>query len=103
MEVIKKGSVESLLVALGDRLNNVTTLTAVSNLTFDTKKKSDNAACETNIVALLDTDYPMTAVCKITTTLSAYDPAEEYKLYLKYTSGTEAPILGPIFFRVEDD
>lgn len=103
MEVIKKGSVESLLVALGDRLNNVTTLNTVSGLKFDTRKKSDNAVCQTNVNCTVDSDYPMTAICEIDTTLVAYVPAEEYKLYLKYSSGTEFPVLGPIFFRVEDD
>lgn len=103
MEVIKKGSIEPLLVALGDRLNNVTTLTAVASLVFDTKKKSDNTAIQSNSLAVVDADYPMTAICQIDTTQVGYDPYEEYKLYIKYTVGTESPILGPIFFRVEDD
>lgn len=103
MEVIKKGSVESLLVPVRDRLGNITTLSGVTNLRFDTKKKSDNAACESNKLALLDPDYPMTAICEVDTSLVAYTSGEEFKLYLKYTAGSEAPILGPIFFRVEDD
>lgn len=106
MEVLKKGSIESLLVALGDRLNNINTLASVTGLVFDTKKKSDNSACQTGVAAALDTDYPMTAVCRIDTTMAAYDVTPddaEFKLYVKYTAGTEAPILGPIYFRVEDD
>jgi hypothetical protein len=103
MEVLKKGSVEPLLVPVRDRLNNITTLTGVSSLLFDTKKKSDNAAVETSVPVTLDPDWPMTAICLITTTLSGYVGGEEYKLYLKYTAGSEAPVLGPIFFRVEDD
>jgi hypothetical protein len=106
MEVLKKGSVESLLVALGDRLNNVTTLAPIIDLRFSTNKKSDNTAIQTNTLAAVDTDYPMTAICLIDTTLAGYDVSiddAEFKLYIKYTSGTEAPILGPIYFRVEDD
>lgn len=103
MEVLKKGTIESLLVPLRDRLENINDLTLVSNLKYDTKKKSDNGACETNKVATSDPDIPMTAICPIDTTLSAYTAGEEFKLYIKYTAGTEAPILGPIFFRVEDD
>lgn len=103
MEVLKKGSIESLLVPLRDRLGNISTLSGVTNLRFDTKKKSDNAACETNKSVVLDADYPMTAICEIDTTLAAYTAGQEFKLYLKYTAGSESPILGPTFFRIEDD
>jgi hypothetical protein len=75
-------------------------------LVFDTKKKSDNAAVQTNSLAVVDADYPMTAICQIDSTMAGYDVTPddaEFKLYIKYTVGTEAPILGPIYFRVEDD
>lgn len=103
MEVIKKGSIESLLVAMRDRLNNINDLSLVTNLRFDTKKKSDNSAVETDKAATLDPDYPMTAICPVDATLAGYVGGEEYKLYLKYTGGTESPIKGPVYFRVEDD
>jgi len=108
METLKKGTVQSLLVALRDRLGNVDTLASVTNLKFDTKKKSTGAACETNKTATFDADYPMTAICEIDTTLAAYsvdidDDHEDFALYLKYTAGSENPILGPEFFRVESD
>jgi hypothetical protein len=103
MEVLKKGSIESLLVPLRDRLGNVTSLASVTNLKFDVKKKLDNSAIETNKNATMDVDVPMSAICEIDTTLSGYAISEEYKLYLKYTAGSESPILGPVFFRVEDD
>jgi hypothetical protein len=45
----------------------------------------------------------MTAICEIETTLAAYAAGEEYKLSLKYTAGSEGAVLGPTFFRVEDD
>lgn len=103
MEVLKKGSVEPLLVVLRDRLENVFTLAGVTSLQFDTKKKSDNAAIQTSVAAILDPDFPMTASCLINTALAGYVSGEEYKLYIKYTSGSDAPVLGPQFFRVEDD
>lgn len=110
MEVITKGSVEALIIPLRDRLNNVSNLNVVTNLVFDTRKKSDDSACETGKIVVLDSDNPMWAICEIDTTVAAYDPADEttgetgeYKLYVKYDAGTESPILGPIYFRVEDD
>lgn len=110
MEVIKKGSIESLIIPLKDRLNNVNTLATVTGLVFDTKKKSDNSSCETDKVVVLDPDNPMWAICEIDSTGSNYDPSDpdtgekgEYKLYIKYDVGSESPIIGPIFFRVEDD
>jgi len=108
MDVLKKGTIESLLVPLRDRLGNIDSLALVTNLKFDTKKKDDNSACETNKTATFDVDHPMTAICEIDTTLAAYvieadDDHEEFKLYLKYAAGSEFPVLGPVFFRVEDD
>lgn len=103
MEVLKKGSIESLLVAMRDRLGNISDLTVVSTLRFDTRKKSDDSAVQTNSLVALDPEYPMTAICSIDTTLAGYVGGEEYKLYIKYTAGTEAPVKGPVFFRVEDD
>jgi len=103
MEVLKKGTIESLLVPLRDRLGNIVNLASVTNLKFDTKKKSDNTAVQTDSTATFDVDFPMTVICEINTTLSGYIAGEEFKLYLKYTAGSENPILGPLFFRVEDD
>lgn len=103
MEVLKKGSIESLLVAMRDRLGNINDLAAVTGLVFDTKKKSDGSAVQTGSVVALDPDYPMTAICPIDTTLAGYVGGEEYKLYIRYTAGSESPVKGPVFFRVEDD
>ncbi len=103
MEVLKKGTIESLVVPLRDRLENILTLASVTTLQFDTKKKSDNSAIQSNVACVLDADFPMSAICSINTTLAGYVSGEEYKLYLKYTAGSESPVLGPIFFRVEDD
>lgn len=103
MEVLKKGTVESILVAMRDRLGNLSDLSTVSNPRFDVKKKSDGSAVQTNSVWTVDADFPMTAICPIDTTLAAYVAGEEYKLYVKYTAGSESPVKGPLFFRVEDD
>jgi hypothetical protein len=103
MEVLKKGTVESLMVALRDRLGSVDDLSTVTGLVFDTKKKSDDAAVESSVACSVDPAFPMTAVCMITTTLAGYTGGEEYKLYVRYTAGSESPVLGPLFFRVEDD
>ncbi len=103
MEVLKKGTIQSLLVPLRDRLGNVVTLASLTNPRFDTKKKSDDSACESNKAVFLDADYPMTAICEIDTTIAAYTAGEEFKLYFKFTSGSESPVIGPVFFRVEND
>lgn len=103
MEVLKKGSLEPLLVALRDRLGNIDDLSIVSNPKFDVKAKSDDAAVQTDSVWTVDPGFPMVAICLIDTTLVAYIPGDEYKLYLKYTAGSESPIKGPLEFRVEDD
>lgn len=101
MEVLNKGSVESLLVPVRDRLGNIDDLADVTNLRFDTKKKDDLTTVQTNVTVVLDPEYPMTAVCQIDTSLAGYVEDEEYMLYLKYTAGTEAPILGGVHFRIE--
>jgi hypothetical protein len=103
VEVIKKGSVEPLLVATRDRLSNISTLGGVTNLRFQVKDKLDDTEVQPDTPATLDTDFPMTAICEIDTSLAGYEHNHEYKLYLKFDDGSAAPILGPHFFRVEDD
>jgi hypothetical protein len=103
MEVLKKGTIEPIMVALRDRLENLSDLGLVTNPKFDVRRKSDNIACQTDAVWTTDADFPMTAICLIDTTQANYLAGEEYKLYIKYTSGSESPVKGPLFFRVEDD
>lgn len=103
MEVLKKGTIESLLVAMRDKLGNVSDLTAVTSPLFDVRKKSDNSTIESNKVWTVDPDFPMTAICPIDTTIAAYVAGETYKLYIRYTAGSESPVKGPLEFRVEDD
>lgn len=103
MEVLQKGSVEALLVAVRDRLNNIEDLNLVTNKFFDVRKKNGDTAVQTNVAWTTDPDWPMTAICEIDTTLAGYIAGDEYKLYLKYTSGSENPVKGPLEFRVEAD
>lgn len=103
MEVIHKGSVEPLLVGLNDRLRNISTLDDVTGKLFDVKRKSDDTACQSNEVWVVDADYPMYAICLIDTTLANYTPGDEYKLYVKWESSGEQVVKGPFFFRVESD
>jgi len=103
MEVLQKGTIEPIMVALRDRLENITDLALVTNPKFDVRRKSDDFACQTDAVWTTDSDFPMMAICLIDTTQAAYIAGEEYKLYLKYTSGSESPVKGPLFFRVEAD
>ena len=103
MEVLKKGTIEPLMVALRDRLENIQDLSTITNPKFSTKKKSDNSAAETNKTLSVDSDFPMVALCLIDTTVAAYVGGETYKLYLTWEDGSQVPLKGPIEFRVEDD
>lgn len=103
MEVLQKGTVEALVVAMRDRLENVTDLSLVTNKFFDVRKKSNDAAVQTSVPWTVDPDWPMEAICEIDTTLAAYVAGDTYKLYLRYTTGSESPIKGPLEFRVEGD
>jgi hypothetical protein len=103
MEVIKKGSIEPLMVALRDRLENISNLGSVTDPKFDVRRKRDNAVCQSDVVWTYDPDFPMTAVCLIDTTQANYTAGDEFKLYLKYVAGSESAVKGPLFFRVEDD
>lgn len=104
MEVLSKGTIQSLLIALGDKLNNVNDLsTDVTDMKFEVRRKSDDVVCETNKTVLFDSDYPMTAICEIDTTLGGYVAGDTYKIYLSYVSGSEHPKLDAARFRVEND
>jgi hypothetical protein len=100
VEVIKKGSIEPLLIPLRDRLENITSLAAVSSLRFDTIDPAGDAI-ETDVPCSHEGD--LTAICLITSTNADYVVGDECRLYLKFTLGSESPILGPTKFRIEDD
>jgi len=103
MEAIKKGTVESLIVVLKDRLENLEDISAVGDMRFFVHKKEDDSLVQPDSVPAFDAEEPMWAICPIDTTLAAYEANKEYKLYVKYTAGSEAPVLGPENFRVVSD
>lgn len=103
MEVLTKGTIEPLMVAIRDRLNNISSLALVDGKLFDVDKKSDDSSVVVNGVWFVDADYPMYAICMIDTTISGFTPGDEYKLYVKWNSGSEQVKKGPLYFRVEDD
>jgi hypothetical protein len=100
MDTIVKGSVESLLVALRDRLNNLTDASTLSSPLFYVHDEETDAAVQPDTPWTVDPDFPMTAICEVDTTLVAYVKGKTYNLYLKYTTGSEHPVLGPEPFRV---
>lgn len=103
MEVLTKGTVEVLIVPLRDRLSNIDSLDVVGGKLFDIDRKSDDESVVANGVWFTDVDHPMYALCNIDTTLSDFTPGDEYKLTIKWTSGSEQVKKGPFYFRVEDD
>lgn len=103
MEVLHKGTVEALMVALRDRLGNINTLEDVDGKLFDVKRKTDDVMVTANQIWFIDPDYPMYAICVIDTTLANFTPGDDYKLYLKWASGAETVVKGPMYFRVESD
>ena len=103
MEVLKKGTVEPLLLALRDRLENIASLASVADLRFSVSDKEDDSEVQPDTTVTVDVDFPMTAICQVDTTLVGYVANHEYKLYLKFTEGTSAVKKGPFYFRVEDD
>ena len=102
-EVLKKGSVEPLLIGMRDRLDNINTLDDVVGRLFDVRRKSDNVDVQTNGVWTVDPDHPMTVICVIDTTLVNYTPGDRYKVYLKFTESGIDVIKHVGEFGVEDD
>jgi hypothetical protein len=94
---IRAGSVEYVLVHVGDRLENVISLLPLSP-SFSVYAPDDTPK-QVNIPA--DTDE-MTAKCLIDTTVGGIWPSNTYRLYLKLNAGAETPILGPVEFNVEE-
>lgn len=103
MEVLKKGTIEPILVAMRDRLENISDLSLLSGRSFEIRAKSDDSVVQASSTWATDADFPMTAICQVDTTVAAFTGGSTYKLYLTYSDGGETPIHGPIYFRVEDD
>jgi hypothetical protein len=98
LEVLKKGTVEPLIVDLRDRLENITDMATVTNLRFDVLDP-DDVVMMSNATPATDL---MKVICVIDTTGVGW-VNNEYRLYIKYTDGSTSPILLVGKFRVEDD
>ena len=89
---INQGSVEPVIIEVTDQLGTLTELPA--GTLFDVKDTDGNP--EQNNLAV--TVAGMKAICLIDASALAID---DYDLYLKFTSGSNLPILGPYRFRVK--
>lgn len=97
MESIVIGSKETLLVDLEDTLGNLTDLTGVG-ITYDVKDETGtDKISDADIV--VQPSAPMTARCLIDTSTGTWE-AGHYFLYLKFSLDPDAPILGPLEFKV---
>jgi len=102
VDILKKNTVEPVLVSLRDRLQNITDLSTVTTPRFDVRDSADVLKI-TNGIPTFDADHPMTAICLIDTSTGGGWASDEYRLYFKYTDGSSMPILFAGKFRVEDD
>jgi len=99
MESIKSGTIEPLLVHLNDKLNAIIDLGDVTNLRFDVKDKDGNS----KIANAVPTFDGMTAICLVDTTAGGNWANGQYGLYLKFSQGSQSPVLRPVWFNVDDD
>jgi hypothetical protein len=101
--VLKKGTIEPLIVDMRDRLETITDMSTVTNLRFDVTDMAGNAEVTNGIPS---TDG-MRVVCLIDTTGAGWvapdQTGEEYRLYIRFTDGSAAPLLLVGKFRVEND
>lgn len=97
MYKLRSGSIEYILVHVGDRLEDVSALTGLTP-TFSVYANDDTPK-QVDAVAAIDV---MTAKCLVDTTLGGNWPSDKYHLYLKLSASPEAPILGPVTFLVEE-
>lgn len=103
LEVLKKGTVEPLLVHLRDRLEGIDDLsTDVTNPRFDVIDSLDVVKIANGVPTFI-VGHPMIAVCTIDTTSGGGWASDEYRLYFKYDDGSSQPVLLVGKFRVEDD
>jgi len=103
LEVLKKGTVEPILIHLRDRLEGIDDLsTDVTNPRFDVVDSADVVKISNGVPTFI-IGHPMIAVCLIDTTTGGGWPNDEYRLYFKYSDGSSNPVLYAGKFRVEDD
>lgn len=99
-QVLRSGTVEYILVHLGDHLEFVDDI-APLNPSFEVYDP-DDLVMQALTPADVNAATPMTARCNVNTSTGGGWPSNRYRLYLHLTATPEAPILGPIIFRVEE-
>lgn len=103
--VLNAGTIEYLLVKLGDHLEFVDDLAPLSPMF--TVYDPDDLIMQGPTAADVNAATPMTARCNINTSTSIADPgvdwpSNRYRLFIALSASPEAPILGPVIFRVEE-
>jgi hypothetical protein len=104
MEILKKNTVEPLVVDMRDRLTTITNMSTVTNLRFDVIGK--DPVTEADVVKIsngVPTTNGMKVICVIDTSTGGGWASAEYRVYIKFTDGSTSPILFAGKFRVEDD
>lgn len=96
---IVSGTKEYMLLTIGDRLEDVIDLNPLSP-TFSVYAPDDTQKM-TNVAAEVDTDNPLILKCLVDTTLGGNWASNIYRLYAKLSASPEAPVLGPVPFKVE--
>lgn len=95
MESVTIGSKEELIVDVKDLIENYTDLSALAPR-YDVKDKAGNVKMN-NQVPIVNL---MRLRCLIDTTLGGNWVAGRYDLYVRFTAAPEAPVLGPLEFKV---
>src|SRR5678815_1543105 len=90
--VLRSGTKEYLLVNIGDRIDNVDDLTALTP-TFNVYDE-DDAPMQGPTNADIFAGELMTAQCLIDTSSAGGWPSGKYRLFLSLSAPPEAPILG---------
>ncbi len=98
--ILNSGTIEYILVRLGDHLEFVNDI-APLNPMF-TVYDPDDQIMQGPVAADVNAATPMVARCNVNTTTGGGWPSNRYRLFLELTASPEAPVIGPVIFRVEE-
>lgn len=103
--ILRSGTIEYLLVYLGDHLEFVDDIAPLSPMF--TIYDPDDTVMQGPVAADVNAATPMIARCNVNTAVGPTGPltpwpSNRYRLFLSLTATPEAPILGPVTFRVEE-
>lgn len=98
--VLRSGTIEYLLITLGDHLDFVDDIAPLSPMF--TVYDPEDTIMQGPVAADVNAATPMIARCNVNTTTGGNWPSNRYRLYLALTASPEFPILGPVIFRVEE-